>query len=446
MNLVKLSVLSFLIGILGISGLSAQSSSELESLNAYIDFLNESVDGLAIAHLLLTNNNKSINKYIDLEEVEVVYIPTSELPSNIFDKSDDSSDYYNNSISPIELSELCYEKSQSLDPNKAARFNKQTQEIVNILNRINTLRFSIEDFILENDLNEREAIYGVYEYLNFTSNSIYNSLKDVHTASKDILRDMRSENEKNSVSNYENLSGKAREYRLALSKTGVSNKHSKAIWSKVSETLALVKEYIDTPNVPKESEVYGKNYYYHNYKILTKFNQVGNGFVREMNLLLEGLDLPFVKLDEEPMIFKVIYPVKVEEAKELEKTKPKVKRAEATISTKMKLHDEPIKTDSRIVEIEVFDHNINDQDSISVMFNGQSVLDNHVISNVAKKFTVTVEEGKSNLLVFEAKNLGLIPPNTLAVSYRYQGKRKRILLENDLGESEAIEVILQKPE
>jgi len=449
--------------------LNAQSSRELDALNSYIDFLNESVHGLVIAHILLVNNNKDLNRYIDLESSKTVNISTKDLPSNIFDKPDDDSDFYE--VSPLELSEICFEKSAALKSGLAKKLNGQTKNIVNILNKINQLRFDIENYILSHDLNEKESIYGVYEYLeqavtlfdgysnahnqlatdinlafNVTENDLYNSLKNIHKISKSFLRNCRVENDNNVKGNITKLNSALLAFLSVVNSTNVKNEYTKSIEEKVSKSIKLIQDFDNPGFVPFEHELYGKHYYYHNQMLIKYFNWSGPGFVRDMNFLLTGLNLPFIQFDEEPLIFKVIYPIKVEEALAIEKKEnvllPKQLKLE---DPNMKIHNEPILSNSKLVEIELYDHNMNDRDSVSVSFNGKEILANYTISSVVKKINVELEEGKENYLVFTAKNLGIIPPNTLAIGYRYQGKRKKILLINDLNESEAVEVKLVKP-
>lgn len=159
----KVRFLAFIVLIIGSFKLHAQSTQELDAYNSYINFLNESVHGLVIAHILLVNNNKDLNRYIDLESTKTVDFGNNDLPSNIFDKPDDDSDFYE--ISPIELSAICKQKSKALNSSTASNLNNQTQQIVGILNQINQIRFDLETYMKGHDLNEKESVYGVYEYL-----------------------------------------------------------------------------------------------------------------------------------------------------------------------------------------------------------------------------------------------------------------------------------------
>ncbi|MDA8693471.1 hypothetical protein N9L92_05350, partial [Saprospiraceae bacterium] len=91
------------------TALKSQNSQELEVYNTYIRFLNECTHGLAIAKTLLDNNNKELNRYIDLPTANTIEINNDDLPSNYFDKPDDDSEFY--VISPIELSKICKTES-----------------------------------------------------------------------------------------------------------------------------------------------------------------------------------------------------------------------------------------------------------------------------------------------------------------------------------------------
>ena len=349
--------------------------------------------------------------------------------------------------------------------------NRQTRESVGLLNRLNQLRFDIETYILSHDLNQKESIYGVYDYLeeavalfenyskahnklasdinghfNDSNNDLYRAIKLMHGTTKDILRNIRKEQESSIDAKLTKLNSALLVFKATLSNMNLQNEYTTSITDKVSKTVKLVESYQNPGAVPYEHELYGKHYYYHNQILIKYFNWSGPGFVRDMNTLMDGLDISFVKMDEEPLIFKVIYPTKVEKAKELEQAKPELKKRKLTLDSDITFNPTSIKTDSRIVEIELFDNNMIDRDSISVQFNGENILENYSLSGESKFITVTIEDGKENLLIITAKNLGIIPPNTTAVAYRYQGKRQRILIENDLNVSEAIRVKLVKPQ
>lgn len=484
----------------------AQSASEYEALNTYISFLNESVHGLVIAHIVLVNNNKDLNRYIDLESTKTVNISTSDLPSNIFDKPDDDSDFYE--ISPIELSEICYSKSAALNSSLAQNLNGQTQNIVQILTSINAIRFDIEDYILSHDLNEKESVYGVYEYLErvvrlfeeyaqahkkmandinkaikSTDDELYLASKEIHSTTKSILRNLRRENESNVGNNINRLQAaldKFDQIKANYSKRSLSAEYdyyTKTISEKTEKVIALVKEYENPGFVPVEHELYGKHYYYHNQLLIHYFNWSGPGFVRDMNTILNKLKQSFIVFDEEPLIFKVIYPVKILEAQALNEKKTfvelrgtpqtdrdmefsEIEKKETPdpeppivqdIQPQPKLAVDPpiedikpvIVVDKNTLVIDVYDHNMIDRDSITLSLNGEIILENFMLSDRPERLVLKLKENQTNLLKVEAKNLGLMPPNTLAIAYRFQGKRKKVIIETDLETDQVVEIDLE---
>jgi len=130
------------------------SKQKLQSLNNYVEFLNESVHGLAVAQILFVNYNKDLNKHVDLESHKInTHITNMELGAN---------------LSAIKLSALSKRESKHLSGHVATILNRDVDQIVSILNKVNNLRFEIESFIAENDLDIKENIYQCYVYLEKT--------------------------------------------------------------------------------------------------------------------------------------------------------------------------------------------------------------------------------------------------------------------------------------
>ena len=465
----------------------SQQQKELDALNSYIHFLNESVHGLVIAHVMLVNNNKELNRYIDLESSKTVDISTADLPSNIFSKPDNDFEFYE--LSPIELSELCIKNSTILPRDIANDLNSQTRNIVGILNSINQIRFDLEDYINAHDLNEKESVYGVYEYLeevvslferyklahrkmalyikNYyrrTTDQIYLSLYEIHNTTKNILHYLRIEDEASAVHRSKELENDIAKF-ISVKDTYSGkihakdyNQYCKLIIDKSTKVVNLMKDYKSPKTIVPDHELYGKNYYYHNQLLMHFFNWSGPGFVRDMNALLEQLKVPFVYFDAEPYIFKVIYPKKVQEKISLEKTNIELEKPELKISNKSKIASPPIireeeptprakqkvVVNDKLVRVQIYDHNMIDRDSVTIYFNDVLIKENHLLSDVPLVLDLEVEEGKDNIIRFDPVNLGIIPPNTLAVTYRYQGRRKRIVLESDLDQHQMVQIVLEK--
>jgi len=60
-------ILCFLLTPLISTYSQSPETDKLQSLNNYVEFLNESVHGLAVAQILFVNYNKDLNKHVDLE-------------------------------------------------------------------------------------------------------------------------------------------------------------------------------------------------------------------------------------------------------------------------------------------------------------------------------------------------------------------------------------------
>lgn len=476
-----------LVMIIGSFQLRAQSTGELEAYNTYIKFLNECTHGLAIAKALLDNNNKELNRYIDIPQATTVAITNNDLPSNYFDKPDDNSEFYE--ISPIELSEICYTNSSSLSSSVASSLNNQTKQIVSILNQINQIRFDLETYVNGHDLNEKESIYGVYEYLekavklfnNYAdahkklaneinlkykgdTDQLYAACADVHAVTKSILRNMRRENESNANNNVSKLASTI----TKLSQVAAANRSSysvsnydyltKLIDEKATKIVTLVQDYISPGYVPVEEELYGKHYYYHNQLLNRYFNYTGPGFVRDMNKLLTGIGLSYILLDEEPLLFKVIYPVKIVEAQALNETKTIAEKPKEPVPNRLQFSEPtekkpepkptPVKSppvkNRDIIIVEIYDHFMMDRDSISLTYNGNPIVLNHMLQMESEKFYVEYDPSGPNVLSLKAENVGLMAPNTVTLTYRKEGERKKKKLINQMVAGEVIEIDLNQ--
>lgn len=461
-------------------GIKGQTSQELEAYNTYISFLNECTHGLAIAKTLLDNNNRDLNRYIDLPSAKTVDINNNDLPSNYFDKPDDDSEFY--TISPIELSRICKTKSSSLNNNTAGNLNRQVDNIVSILNQINQIRFDLESYTNNHDLNEKESIYGVYEYLekavklfndyanahkqlanditkNGSGSDLYQVCDGIHSTTKSILRNMRRENESNVQNNINKLQNDLAKFKshvnsnVAFYNSANAKYYIETIQVKTDLIIQLVKNYSSPGTVPFQQELYGKHYYYHNQLLSKYFNFTGPGFVRDMNKLLSETGINTVNFDEEPLLFKVIYPVKIQEANTLATQQKDINKESVEIKNNLEFStvDEPedntpvpnpdptpqliieqpveekpvVSYDRNNLILKIFDYSMSDRDSIRVSLNGTVILDNYQLSLVPENFEFPLNPNGENVLLIEALNDGIMAPNTPSILVRRSGERKR---------------------
>ena len=479
------------------SALKSQNSQDLEVYNTYMRFLNECTHGLAIAKTLLDNNNKDLNRYIDLPSAKTIDINNDDLPSNYFDKPDDDSEFY--VISPIELSKICKTESKALSSGVARSLNSQVDNIVRILNQINQIRFDLETYTEGHNLNEKESIYGVYEYLekavklfndyadahkilansiqnNYSKNTdpLYIACYDIHSTTKTILRNMRRESEGNVINNISNLTSDLEKFNSHVNTnrsdytTNVALDAIKHITEKTTNTIQLVKDYNNPGFVPLDTELYGKHYYYHNQLLSRFFNYTGPGFVRDMNRLLSEKSVSHIIFDEEPLLFKVIYPIKVQESINLNTTKTIIEKPEVVIENKLEFSEvekskeaevtppplpsntepEPQASpkpsyDQNLLILEIFDYSMLDKDSITVSFNGKIIIDSYQLALEAELFYLNLDPNGSNTLVITALNDGMMAPNTPSISYRRSGQRKKVKLKPSLIAQEVMSIDIE---
>ena len=134
--------------------------------------------------------------------------------------------------------------------------------------------------------------------------------------------------------------------------------------------------------------------------------------------------------------------MKMDEIGDIKKSDLIVKLPNQIRSRDLVFYDKVILADSNYIELELYDHQILDRDTISVNFNGKWVLENFPLTDDPKKLVLALNNVEENYIVLHANNLGLIAPNTLAISYRYLGERKRVFLESNLNQSEVLEIIV----
>jgi hypothetical protein len=92
------------------------------------------------------------------------------------------------------------------------------------------------------------------------------------------------------------------------------------------------------------------------------------------------------------------------------------------------------------VSIRIFDESIVDGDVVSLSWNGVWVLRYYRVAKLPKEITLDLQLGE-NTLVMHAENLGKYPPNTAAITVQRGSKTEQIILNSDMGKSEAIKFI-----
>jgi len=122
--------------------------------------------------------------------------------------------------------------------------------------------------------------------------------------------------------------------------------------------------------------------------------------------------------------------------------KNKVKKL---LDRKVNKEGKTVRVKSKKITIEVYDHKKNDGDLISLNYNGEWVLESHLIEKKEYKLTVELEGADApNYLILYANNLGTIPPNTAAVIVDDGVRRQRFVLNSDLKQSDVLYFELQE--
>lgn len=96
---------------------------------------------------------------------------------------------------------------------------------------------------------------------------------------------------------------------------------------------------------------------------------------------------------------------------------------------------------SNAIQIQLWDHNRVDGDSITLLLNGSVLEQNIPINKQVKSFNITLNE-QVNYIEIQALNLGLITPNTVALRVSDGHSEKKIILSSTLTVSEAIKLVV----
>ena len=97
------------------------------------------------------------------------------------------------------------------------------------------------------------------------------------------------------------------------------------------------------------------------------------------------------------------------------------------------------KVDVTELNIELFDHENEDGDIVSVCFNGQYLIEKYLLTNKPKILTIRLLPNQQNVLTVFANNTGKEGANTSAIRFTLNGKQEQIILYADKKESEGIE-------
>ena len=96
------------------------------------------------------------------------------------------------------------------------------------------------------------------------------------------------------------------------------------------------------------------------------------------------------------------------------------------------------------IDIQVWDNNAIDGDSISLKLNDDWILTNQGLKK--EKLSIRIPlPGKENQLLLLAENLGKIPPNTAAITFTDKSGTKTFYMQSDFKKSEVLKIIKLSP-
>lgn len=104
------------------------------------------------------------------------------------------------------------------------------------------------------------------------------------------------------------------------------------------------------------------------------------------------------------------------------------------------VHQDTVRPAAFDVELLIWDSQLVDGDTVSVMLNGVFIAERQVLSKKPMHLKVNLLP-KDNRLVLIAHNLGEIPPNTANVAIRYRNVEHEVVLKSDLQSSGAVIMI-----
>jgi len=455
---------------------------KVKVLNNYVNFSNESTHGLLIVHRLLENFNKNINKFVDLPDQQINFYSNKDLPQDIFE--DPENWFYD--ISPNEWYVKITGSKGVISTSIESKLKNSATEMKSTISAVNKIRFELEEQIKTLDLTKRENLSLVYDKLEEGVKLYKNFYVHQHTLEGDIIgyyktlkftpEEMQfpavlsavdgvyktTRNALEALYNKEddNFSDLIKAQEAALTRfeainlsdynsTRLINSRVQLYWSNIKrqtvECLKVQKAFNESENVPEEYKLYDKYYYYYNISVINKFNRYGNGVVFEMNRIIDYLGIPVLRYFEMPHYFKVIYPKLLEKTDFLAASDPIVKALPKVVKGRnVVTATRTIKVDSFLVDLKMYDHKIVDKDIVSLSFNGDWIVEKFEISEKPFEFTLRLNQEGKNFLLLHADDMGRQPPATIALSYKYKGKKELIILNSDTLKSEVIEIIVQK--
>ncbi|HPK08820.1 MAG TPA: hypothetical protein PK147_05370 [Saprospiraceae bacterium] len=460
------------------------TTKDIESLrknivNNYVDFVNESVHGLLVINRLLQGYNEDINKYVDLEEYQLNRYSNKDLPADIFE--DEEKWFYD--ISPNNIYRNIMAADMVLSKKESNTLKDLASQLNNINKQSNALRFEIENLIRTLDLNKRENIGLIYQKLeegtelynsfysiqmkmsnelnNLTRNwvidptytDLSSKMDNAYNAMRQGLEAMRIEGgskdlnkiidvEYNAFSELNNTDKS--KYPNIFNSIRAKNSWNNMI-SQMEKSIEISRKYMISDDIMEEYNLYGKDYFYYNGELLGCFNKYGLGMVNDMNKLIDVMGIEKIHYMEIAHLFKVVYPNKIENLGYIFSKQGVVSALPKSLANReIKVANEKFVSEDKYIDVEFYDHFIEDGDVISLYFNGDKILEKVVLTKEHQKVRLMLNETGKNYITLYAEDMGSRPPTTMAISYKMNGKEKEVIMNSTLKESELIEILYNK--
>ena len=448
----------------------------VRALNSFVLYVNEVNNYLPIINSLMVDYNMKLNKHVDLPSHESSLFTNALFPNNLFD---DVIFHF----SPNELYKAAVQYAEKLpatDKNKILAIAKNFQDNTSY---INTARFEVEHLLTTLDLTKRENVSIVYDKMETVATAFKNSKKlqyeleyQLKTSYKNQGGSITSDKMIKSLDDVYNLS------RLMIEAVYENNQselpdlleHAKKVWQqfdeipmksydgtfwmnpfaqqkiagvkqKAKDLIAEVERYNRFDNIPEKYNLYGQNYYFYNHAFLVKLDRFGMGIAAEINEIFIQNNLDNLLYLELPYDYKVVYPKVIREEMFLPSSMTFIKSIPEKVQDREVIKaDRIIEVDKQDVEFEVYDHKIIDNDVVSILFNGEWILEKFKISEKKHSFKIKLNQDGVNYLLLHADEEGRRPPATIALAYYTEAGRQQIILNSDKLKSELIEITLKE--
>lgn len=172
-----------------------------------------------------------------------------------------------------------------------------------------------------------------------------------------------------------------------------------------------------------------------------QFITIGN-FKRDEETKSEVIKINCIRSDRSYIL---IDNVSVEAVEKKEKIVQEIKKEDKEIDKIPAIVKGVFYSQSKTVSVSLWDHNVEDGDSIDLSLNDDLILTEFRLTRKIYKFNLNITDSISILKV-KALNLGNKPPNTVSVLITDGVNSKRIILNSNLSKSEALKIVYTKPE